>query len=64
MLRYLDGTILHTNENFPNAMGSTLDKMRGKRHSMFVNSVDIDPKRTLGGQGLAESIVGNCQWTR
>jgi methyl-accepting chemotaxis protein len=33
----LDGTIQHANENFLNAMGYTLDEVRGKHHSMFVD---------------------------
>ncbi len=32
----LDGTIQHANENFLNAMGYSLDEVRGKHHSMFV----------------------------
>jgi len=33
----LDGTIQHANENFLKAMGYTLDEIRGKHHSMFVD---------------------------
>ena len=32
----LDGTILSANENFLNALGYTLDEIKGKHHSMFV----------------------------
>ena len=32
----LDGTIVTANENFLNAMGYSLDEIRGKHHSMFV----------------------------
>lgn len=32
----LDGTILDANENFLKAMGYTLDEIKGKHHSMFV----------------------------
>jgi len=32
----LDGTIITANENFLNALGYTLDEVRGKHHSMFV----------------------------
>jgi methyl-accepting chemotaxis protein len=32
----LDGTIVHANENFLNAIGYTLDEIKGKHHSMFV----------------------------
>ena len=33
----LDGTIITANENFLNALGYTLDEVRGKHHSMFVD---------------------------
>ena len=32
-----DGTILAANENFLNAMGYTLDEIRGQHHRMFVD---------------------------
>ncbi len=32
----LDGTITHANENFLNAVGYTLDEVKGKHHSIFV----------------------------
>jgi len=32
----MDGTIITANDNFLNAMGYTLDEVRGKHHSMFV----------------------------
>jgi methyl-accepting chemotaxis protein len=32
----MDGTIITANENFLNAMGYTLDEVKGKHHSMFV----------------------------
>lgn len=32
----LDGTIITANENFLNSMGYTLDEVRGRHHSMFV----------------------------
>ena len=32
----LDGKILHANQNFLNALGYTLDEIRGQHHSMFV----------------------------
>src|ERR1700753_2318426 len=32
----LDGTIITANENFLHAMGYTLDEVKGKHHSMFV----------------------------
>lgn len=32
----MDGTILTANANFLNAMGYTLDEIRGKHHSIFV----------------------------
>jgi len=33
----LDGTILNANENFLNAMGYTLEEVRGQHHRMFVD---------------------------
>ncbi|OYW20881.1 MAG: hypothetical protein B7Z55_06565, partial [Planctomycetales bacterium 12-60-4] len=33
----MDGTILHANDNFCSAMGYSLDEIRGKHHSMFVD---------------------------
>ena len=35
----LDGTVLHANENFLRTVGYTLDEVRGKHHSMFVDPV-------------------------
>jgi methyl-accepting chemotaxis protein len=32
-----DGTILNANQNFLNAMGYTLDEIKGRHHRMFVN---------------------------
>jgi methyl-accepting chemotaxis protein len=34
----LDGTIVTANDNFLNAMGYALDEIRGRHHSMFVES--------------------------
>lgn len=34
----LDGTIVTANDNFLNAVGYTLDEIRGKHHSMFVET--------------------------
>ena len=34
----LDGTIIAANQNFLNAMGYTLEEIRGKHHSMFVEA--------------------------
>jgi methyl-accepting chemotaxis protein len=33
----LDGEVLHANENFLNALGYTLEEIRGQHHSMFVD---------------------------
>jgi methyl-accepting chemotaxis protein len=35
----MDGTIIGANENFLKAMGYTLDEVKGKHHSMFVDDV-------------------------
>lgn len=34
----LDGTIIHANENFLRTLGYTLDEIRGKHHSLFVEA--------------------------
>ncbi len=36
----LNGRILHANANFLNAVGYTLEEVRGQHHSMFVDPVD------------------------
>ncbi len=33
----MDGTIITANQNFLNALGYSLEEIRGKHHSMFVN---------------------------
>ena len=38
----LDGTVRTANENFLNAMGYTLEEIRGKHHSMFVDPAERD----------------------
>ncbi|WP_299631883.1 PAS domain S-box protein [uncultured Roseobacter sp.] len=37
----LEGTILHANENFLKALGYSLEEVRGKHHSIFVDPVDV-----------------------
>jgi methyl-accepting chemotaxis protein len=38
----MDGTIISANSNFLNAMGYTLDEIRGRHHSMFVDPTERD----------------------
>jgi methyl-accepting chemotaxis protein len=38
----LDGTILTANDNFLHALGYSLDEIKGKHHSMFVEPADRD----------------------
>jgi methyl-accepting chemotaxis protein len=38
----MDGSILTANENFLNALGYSLGEIKGKRHSMFVDTADRD----------------------
>ena len=38
----LDGTIVTANQNFLNAVGYTLDEIRGKHHSLFVGPAERD----------------------
>ena len=33
----MDGTVIHANDNFLNALGYTLDEIKGKHHSLFVD---------------------------
>ena len=33
----MDGTVLDANDNFLNALGYTLDEVKGRHHSMFVD---------------------------
>ncbi|MGZ6316136.1 MAG: PAS domain-containing protein, partial [Anaerolineales bacterium] len=42
---HMDGTIITANDNFLKALGYSLDEMRGKHHSMFV---DEDYRRSAG----------------
>jgi len=49
----LDGTILTANQNFLNALGYTLDEVRGKHHSMFVEPADRD---SAGYRAFWESL--------
>ena len=36
----LDGTIITANDNFTNTVGYSLDEIRGKHHSMFMDPVE------------------------
>jgi methyl-accepting chemotaxis protein len=36
----LDGTIIHANKNFLDVLGYTLDEIKGKHHSMFVEAAE------------------------
>jgi methyl-accepting chemotaxis protein len=38
----LDGSIIHANQNFLNALGYTLGEIKGKYHSMFVEQAERD----------------------
>ena len=40
----LDGTVLHANENFLNALGYTLERDQGQHHGMFVDA-GLSPER-------------------
>ena len=37
----MDGTILHANDNFLRALGYSLDEVKGKHHSMFVEPAQV-----------------------
>ena len=45
----LDGTILTANDNFLKAMGYTLEEVKGRHHSMFVDEAQ---RQSLGIQGV------------
>jgi methyl-accepting chemotaxis protein len=38
----LDGTILDANANFLNALGYTLDEIKGRKHAMFVDPAEVN----------------------
>jgi methyl-accepting chemotaxis protein len=38
----IDGKILHANKNFLNAVGYSLDEIKGRHHSIFVDPADRD----------------------
>src|SRR3954464_15112495 len=45
----LDGTIVHADENFCNALGYRLDEVKGKHHSMFVDAATAKTLETQAG---------------
>lgn len=58
----LDGTIIDANENFLNTMGYSLDEVRGKHHSMFVDAQERNTAEYKAfwqklGDGQAESRI-------
>ncbi len=55
----LDGTIITANENFLTALGYSLDEIKGKHHSMFVEPADTRQRRLpriLGQASTAASF--------
>jgi methyl-accepting chemotaxis protein len=38
----MDGTVLHANANFLNVLGYTLEEIRGRHHSMFIDPAERD----------------------
>ena len=50
----LDGKILHANENFLRMFGYTLEEVRGKHHSLFL---DASERNTSGYRGLWDKLT-------
>ncbi|MCC6948526.1 MAG: PAS domain S-box protein [Bradyrhizobiaceae bacterium] len=61
----LDGQIVHANENFLNVMGYTLDEIRGRHHSIFVEPAYRDsPEYQAFWQKLARGEFDAAQYKR
>ncbi len=61
----LDGTILTANENFCNAVGYTLDEIKGKHHSIFVeNSYKQSPAYSAFWQKLGSGQFDSGEYKR
>ena len=60
----LDGTIINANENFLATMGYTIDEVRGRHHSMFVDSEtknSIEYKEFWSRLARGEYLTGEFQ---
>jgi methyl-accepting chemotaxis protein len=61
----LDGKVLAANANFLNAMGYTLDEIRGQHHSMFVDSVyRVSPEYRMFWEKLGRGEFDEGQYKR
>src|SRR5579862_6024814 len=55
----MDGTIIDANENFLKTLGYTLDEIRGRHHSMFVDEAE---RQSNGDRDLWNGLSrGECQ---
>jgi methyl-accepting chemotaxis protein len=61
----LDGTILNANANFLNALGYTLDEVKGRHHSMFVDAAyGQSPEYRMFWEKLARGEYDAGQYKR
>jgi methyl-accepting chemotaxis protein len=61
----LDGTILTANDNFLNAVGYTLDEIKGKHHRMFVDPIERESGPYLAfWQRMGEGEFRSGQYKR
>ena len=61
----LDGKILTANENFLNAMGYTLEEIRGQHHSMFVDpAYRLSPEYRMFWEKLGRGEFDAGQYKR
>ena len=61
----LDGTIVDANENFLRAMGYTLEEIRGRNHSLFVDPKDAaSPEYRAFWDGLRRGEYRSAEFRR
>ena len=61
----LDGTIITANENFLRTLGYSLDEIKGKHHSMFVEPSTINsPEYKLFWRDLSAGIFQSAEYKR
>jgi methyl-accepting chemotaxis protein len=61
----IDGKVTHANENFLKALGYTLDEIRGKHHSMFVDPAYVkSPEYRMFWEKLARGEFEADQYKR
>ena len=61
----MDGVIQHANENFLNTLGYTLEEVKGKHHSMFVDpSYRASPEYAAFWEGLRNGSYSSGEYRR